>query len=46
VFTLRTKRRQANVVLREGLDRMLAKTDEFRKLFQQAVSDHGIDESG
>ncbi|MHA1216276.1 MAG: DNA-directed RNA polymerase subunit L [Candidatus Thorarchaeota archaeon] len=42
VFTLRTKRRQANVVLREALERMLARTEEFRKKFVQAVSDHEV----
>jgi len=40
VVTLKTKRRQANVVLREGLEKMLARTEEFRKTFKQAVSDH------
>lgn len=43
VFTLRTKRRQANVVLREGLEKMLARTEEFRKRFHQAASDHGVE---
>ncbi|MGQ4870434.1 MAG: DNA-directed RNA polymerase subunit L [Candidatus Thorarchaeota archaeon] len=42
VFTLRTKRRQANVVLREALEKMLARTEEFRKKFVQAVSDHEV----
>lgn len=40
VVTLKTKRRQANVVLREGLEKMLARTEKFRKTFNQAVSDH------
>jgi DNA-directed RNA polymerase subunit L len=40
IVTLKTKRRQANVVLREGLERMLARTEKFRKTFKQAVSDH------
>jgi DNA-directed RNA polymerase subunit L len=43
VFTLRTKRRQANVILREALEKMLARTEEFRKKFNQATSDHSID---
>jgi DNA-directed RNA polymerase subunit L len=43
VFTLRTKRRQANVVLREGLEKMLARTEEFRKRFHQAASEHGVE---
>jgi DNA-directed RNA polymerase I and III subunit RPAC2 len=43
VLTLRTKKRQANVVLREALEKMLARTEEFRKKFTQAVSDHSID---
>ncbi|MFW9788879.1 MAG: RpoL/Rpb11 RNA polymerase subunit family protein [Candidatus Thorarchaeota archaeon] len=43
ILTLRTKRRQANVVLREALEKMLARTEEFRKKFKQAVSDHNID---
>lgn len=40
VITLRTQRRQANVVLREALEKMLARTEEFRKKFNQAISDH------
>ncbi|MHA1575954.1 MAG: RpoL/Rpb11 RNA polymerase subunit family protein [Candidatus Thorarchaeota archaeon] len=40
VFTLRTKKRQANVVLREALERMLARTEEFRKMFKQSASDY------
>ena len=40
VFTLRTKKRQANVVLREALEKMLARTEEFRKIFNQAASDY------
>ncbi len=43
VVTLRTKRRQSNVVLRESLEKMLARTEEFRKKFKQAVSDHSVD---
>ncbi len=42
VFTLRTKRRQANVVLREALEKMLARTEEFRKKFKQAVADNEV----
>jgi len=40
VFTLRTKKRQANVVLREALEKMLARTEEFRKMFNQSASDY------
>ncbi|MFX0106932.1 MAG: RpoL/Rpb11 RNA polymerase subunit family protein [Candidatus Hodarchaeota archaeon] len=43
IVTVRTKRRQANVVLREGLEKMLARTEEFRKKFSQAASDHRVD---
>jgi DNA-directed RNA polymerase subunit L len=43
VFTLRTKRRQANVVLREGLEKMLARTEEFRKRFHQMASQHEVE---
>ncbi|MBN2229854.1 MAG: DNA-directed RNA polymerase subunit L [Candidatus Thorarchaeota archaeon] len=43
IITLRTNRRQANVVLREALEKMLARTEEFRKKFKQSVSDHGFD---
>ena len=43
ILTLKTKRRQANVVLRESLEKMLARTEEFRKKFKQAVSDHSVD---
>ncbi len=39
VFTIKTKNRQANVVLREALERMLAHTEEFRKTFEETVSD-------
>ena len=42
VVTLKTKRRHASVVLREGLERMLARTEEFRKKFVQAASDHNV----
>ena len=42
IVTLKTKRRQTNVVLREALERMLARTEEFRKKFIQAVSDHSV----
>ncbi|NWF94885.1 MAG: DNA-directed RNA polymerase subunit L [Candidatus Thorarchaeota archaeon] len=38
VFTLKTKKRQANVVLREALEKMLARTEDFRKRFHQSVS--------
>ncbi len=44
VFTLRTKRRQANVVFREALEKMLARAEEFRKKFVQAVGDHDVSE--
>ncbi|MFW9909746.1 MAG: RpoL/Rpb11 RNA polymerase subunit family protein [Candidatus Thorarchaeota archaeon] len=43
VFMLRTKKRQANVVMREALEKMLARTEEFRKKFDQIVSDHSVD---
>ena len=43
VVSLKTKRRQANVVLREGLEKMLARAEEFRKKFNQAVSDYNVD---
>lgn len=43
ILTLKTKRRQSNVVFRESLEKMLARTEEFRKKFKQAVSDHSID---
>ena len=43
VFTLRTKRRQANVVLREALEKMLARTEEFRKIFNQSASDFTVE---
>ncbi len=42
VFTLRTKKRQANVVMREALGKMLARTEEFRKKFAQTSSDHSV----
>ena len=43
IVTVRTQRRQTNVVLREALEKMLARTEEFRKKFKQAISDHGVD---
>lgn len=43
ILTLKTKRRQAKVVFRESLEKMLARTEEFRKKFKQAVSDHSVD---
>jgi DNA-directed RNA polymerase subunit L len=43
IITIKTKRRQANVVLREALEKMLARTEEFRKKFNQAVSDYSVD---
>jgi len=43
ILTLRTKKRQSNVVLREALEKMLARTEEFRKKFKQAVSDHSVE---
>ncbi len=43
VVTLRTKRRKASVVLREALEKILARSEEFRKGFNQTISDHGID---
>ena len=43
VLTLRTKRRQAKVVLREALEKMLARTEEFRKLFNEVASIHSSD---
>jgi len=39
VFTLRTNRRHTNVVLREALEKMLARTEEFRKMFSEVASD-------
>lgn len=42
VVTLKTKRRHANVVLREALEKMLARTEEFRKKFKQAAEDHSV----
>ena len=42
VFTLRTKKRQANVVMREALEKMLARTEEFRKKFAQTAADHTV----
>ncbi len=41
VFTVRTKRRQANTVTRDALEKILARTEEFRKKFSQAASDFG-----
>ena len=43
IVSLKTKKRQANVVLREGLEKMLARAEEFRKKFNQAVSDYNVD---
>ena len=43
IVTVRTKRRQSSIVLREALEKMLARTEEFRKKFKQAVSDHSVD---
>ncbi|MHA2025417.1 MAG: RpoL/Rpb11 RNA polymerase subunit family protein [Candidatus Thorarchaeota archaeon] len=43
ILTLKTKKRQANVVLRESLEKMLARTEEFRKKFKQAAADHSVD---
>jgi DNA-directed RNA polymerase subunit L len=43
VFTLRTKQRQAKVVMREALEKMLARTEEFRKKFDQTASDHSVE---
>lgn len=43
VFTLRTKGRQAKVVMREALEKMLARTEEFRKKFDQTASDHSVE---
>ena len=43
IVTLRTKRRQSNIVLREALEKMLARTEEFRKKFKQASADHSVD---
>ncbi len=38
VLMLRTTRRQAKVVLREALERMLARAEEFRKKFVKVAS--------
>jgi DNA-directed RNA polymerase I and III subunit RPAC2 len=43
ILTLKTKRRQTNVVLREALEKMLARAEEFRKKFKQAAADHSVD---
>ena len=43
ILTLKTKRRQANVVLRESLEKMLARTEEFRKKFKQSAADLSVD---
>lgn len=43
VVTLKTKRRTSNVILREALEKMLARTEEFRKKFVQAAADHSVD---
>jgi len=43
VITLKTNKRMASVVLREALEKILARTEEFRKGFSQTLSDHGID---
>ena len=42
VVTLKTKKRMATVVLREALEKILARTEEFRKGFSQTLSDHSI----
>jgi len=42
VFTLKTERRHAHTVLRDALEKMLARTEEFRKKFNQAVSDFDV----
>jgi DNA-directed RNA polymerase subunit L len=42
VFTLKTERRHTNTVLRESLEMMLARTEEFRKEFVQAVQDYDV----
>ena len=43
IVTIRTKGRHASVVLREALEKMLARTEEFRKRFNQSVSDHTVE---
>lgn len=43
IVTLRTQKRQANVILREALEKMLARTEEFRKKFKQSISNHSVD---
>jgi DNA-directed RNA polymerase subunit L len=43
VRTKKSSKRQAKVVLREALEKMLARTEEFRKDVNQAVSDYSID---
>jgi DNA-directed RNA polymerase subunit L len=43
VVTIKTKGRHSNVVLREALEKMLARTEEFRKRFTQSVKNHTID---
>lgn len=42
VVTLKTKKRMATVVLREALEKILARTEEFRKGFSQTLSDYSI----
>ena len=42
VVTIKTKGRHSNVVLREALEKMLARTEEFRKRFTQSVKNHTI----
>ena len=43
VVIIKTKGRHANVVLRESLEKMLARTEEFRKRFTQSVKNHTVD---
>ena len=43
IFTLRTKGRQAKVVMREALEKMLARTEEFRKKFDQTAYDNSVE---
>lgn len=42
VVILKTKKRMATVVLREALEKILARTEEFRKGFSQTLSDYSI----
>ena len=42
IVSIKTKRRQAHIVLKEALEKMLARTEEFRKKFGQAAANHSV----